>query len=128
MKLLTCIYQGKEILAVLSTEERHVVPTSALGFSFENMNDLIRKIDRAELCAMAAAAEQTAERIDLSDVRLTAPILHPVRDVVCMGLNYKAHADEMANALKEERTERVWPIYFGKAVDRCRGTGEGVPS
>ncbi|MEA4932237.1 MAG: fumarylacetoacetate hydrolase family protein, partial [Lawsonibacter sp.] len=22
----------------------------------------------------------------------------------------------------------VWPIYFGKAIDRCRGTGEDVPS
>lgn len=128
MKLLTCIYQGKEIVAVLSADEQHVVPTSALGLPYETMNDLIRGIDRARLCAMAAAAEQTAERIDLAHVRLTAPIPHPIRDVVCMGLNYKAHADEMANALKEARTERVWPIYFGKAIDRCRGTGEDVPS
>lgn len=128
MKLLTCVYQEKEVVAMLSADQRHVVPTSALGLSYETMNDLIRGIDRTELCAMAAAAEQIQERIDLANVHLTAPIPHPVRDVVCMGLNYKAHADEMANALKEARTERVWPIYFGKAVDRCRGSGEDVPS
>lgn len=45
-----------------------------------------------------------------------------------MGLNYKAHADEMAEALNEEKKERVYPIYFGKAVDRCLGHGEAVPS
>ncbi|MGE4276673.1 MAG: fumarylacetoacetate hydrolase family protein [Lawsonibacter sp.] len=128
MKLLTCVYQGKELVAVLSPDEEHVVPISALGFSYDRMNDLIRGTGRAELRAMAAAAEQAGERIDIADVRLVAPIPHPVRDVVCMGLNYKAHADEMADALKEQRAERVWPIFFGKAVDRCRGTGESVPS
>ena len=92
------------------------------------MNDLIRRTDRASLAAIGAAAEKAAQWIPLADVRLTAPIPHPVRDVVCMGLNYKAHADEMADALKEQRTERVWPIFFGKAVDRCRGTGEAIPS
>ena len=48
--------------------------------------------------------------------------------MICMGLNYKAHADEMAEALNEEKKERVYPIYFGKAVDRCLGHGEAVPS
>jgi len=91
------------------------------------MNDLIRRTDRAALAAIFSAAEK-AQPIPLEDVRLTAPIPHPVRDVVCMGLNYKAHADEMADALKERRTERVWPIFFGKAVDRCRGDGETIPS
>ncbi|MBQ2896685.1 MAG: fumarylacetoacetate hydrolase family protein [Oscillospiraceae bacterium] len=92
------------------------------------MNDLIRRTDKAQLAEMAAAAEVSESRLPLTEVQLLAPIPHPVRDVVCMGLNYKAHADEMADALKEQRTERTWPIYFGKAVDRCRGTGEAIPS
>ena len=128
MKLLTCVYQERETVAVLTADGRHVVPVSDLGHDCATMNDLIRQTDRAALAAMAAAAENAAHPIPLEEVRLTAPIPHPVRDVVCMGLNYKAHADEMADALKEQRTERVWPIFFGKAVDRCRGTGEAVPS
>lgn len=128
MKLLTCVYQGKETVAVLTGEDSRVVPLSALGWDVADMNDLIRRTDRASLAAIGAVAEKAAQWIPLADVRLTAPIPHPVRDVVCMGLNYKAHADEMADALKEQRTERVWPIFFGKAVDRCRGTGEAIPS
>lgn len=128
MKLATCVYNGKEIVAVVTADESAVVPVKALGYAFESMNELIRGTDKAVLAEMSAAAEAFAEKIPLESVRLLAPIPHPVRDVICMGLNYKAHADEMADALKEQRTERVWPIYFGKAVDRCRGTGEDIPS
>lgn len=113
---------------MVTVDEQFVVPVRALGYEYEDMNALIRGADRATLSAMAKAAEAFGEKIPLERVRLLAPIPHPVRDVVCMGLNYKAHADEMADALKEQRTERVWPIYFGKAVDRCRGTGESIPS
>lgn len=128
MKLLTCVYQGRETVAVLTADGCHVVPVSDIGYDYATMNDLIRGTNRAVLAAMGAAAENAANPIPLDAVRLVAPIPHPVRDVVCMGLNYKAHADEMADALKEQRTERVWPIFFGKAVDRCRGTGEPIPS
>lgn len=128
MKLLTCIYRGQETLAILTRDEKHVVPLPRIGGDFDTMNDLIARTDQAVLAVMARAAELVTDPVPLEQVRLTAPIPHPVRDVVCMGLNYKAHADEMADALKEQRTERVWPIFFGKAVDRCRGTGEDIPS
>lgn len=128
MKLATCEYMDKETVVVVTADESAVVPVKALGYGFENMNELIRGTDKKMLAEMAAAAERAAEKLPLASVRLLAPIPHPVRDVVCMGLNYKAHADEMADALKEQRTERTWPIYFGKAVDRCRATGEDIPS
>lgn len=115
-------------MAVVTKDEKFVVPVRELGCDFKDMNDLIRRADKAQLAEMAAAAEVSEGRVPLTEVQLLAPIPHPVRDVVCMGLNYKAHADEMADALKEQRTERTWPIYFGKAVDRCRGTGEAIPS
>ena len=127
MKLLTCLLDGVEQVAVLA--ENDVVPVRELGYSFHTMNELIRGTDRQSLREMESRSHQApaSARRPLESVQLTAPIPHPVRDVVCMGLNYKAHADEMADALKEQRTERVWPIFFGKAVDRCRGTGEEIP-
>lgn len=129
MKLATCIIRGEEQVAAVTGEGTAVVPVSALGCPARTMNALIRTTDRPELRRMAALAEQIPDRwISLEQVRLIAPIPHPVRDVICMGLNYKDHADEMADALKEQRTERVWPIFFGKAVDRCRGDGEALPS
>ena len=128
MKLLTCSVQGRERVAVLTEDERHVVLLSELGYDCKDMNDFIRSSCPATLEDIRRALAQAADPIPLGQVRMLAPIPHPVRDVICMGLNYKAHADEMADALKTERTERVWPIFFGKAVDRCRGTGEDIPS
>ena len=52
MKLLTCIYQGKETVAVLTGEDSRVVPLSALGWDVADMNDLIRRTDRASLAAI----------------------------------------------------------------------------
>lgn len=128
MKLITCRYGGAEQTAVVTDDGGKLVLTRELGYDFRDMNDLIRRTDPAELRRMEALAEDCPNKLPLEQVSLCAPIPHPVRDVICMGLNYKAHADEMAEALKEEKKERVYPIYFGKAVDRCPGHGEPVPS
>lgn len=128
MKLITCCYDGAEQTAVVTDNGTQTVLTKSLGYQFRDMNDLICSTDRAELCRMEALAQTSDKKIPMENVKLCAPIPHPVRDVVGMGLNYRAHADEMAAALKEEKKERVYPIYFGKAVDRCPGHGEDVPS
>lgn len=129
MKLLTFLHEDVEQVGVLSQQGGCVYPVKELGYSFQTMNDLIRGTDDAMLQEMAErAASGQSKSYLLKEVKLLAPIPHPVRDVVCMGLNYMAHADEMARALKENSTQRTWPIFFAKAVDRARGDGEPIPS
>lgn len=128
MKLITCRYHGIEQTAVVTDGDTCAVMTEDLGYHFRDMNDLIRSTDRTDRIGMEALAQNSDKKVPLNQIELTAPIPHPVRDVICMGLNYKAHADEMAAALKEEKRERIYPIYFGKAVDRCLGHKETVPS
>ena len=127
MKLITCRYNGAEHTAVVTHGDTQAVMTEDLGYHFRDMNDLIRKNFKVKKVTSSA---KDGETVIISDAELDIPwaIPHPVRDVICMGLNYKAHADEMAEALNEEKKERVYPIYFGKAVDRCLGHGEAVPS
>lgn len=129
MKLLTFLYGSQEKVGVLSPKGDRVYPVSNLGYSFKTMNDLIRRADDAMLTEMSLQAKKGAVKgYMINEVRLLAPIPYPVRDVICMGLNYRAHADEMAQALKEEPAEPQWPIFFGKAVDRARGDDETIPS
>lgn len=127
MKLLTFM-NGKEQLGVLSSDAKHVIPISQFGYDWESMNDLIRESTETDLSALAQASVHPAVSYPLEKVKLLAPIPHPVRDIVCMGLNYTDHAAEMAQALKEESQPRTYPIFFGKAVDRARGHGESIPS
>ena len=58
-----------------------------------------------------------------------APIVRPLQDVVCLGINYDAHAQE-AGRFSDEAFggERPYTIYFSKRVNRATATGEKVPA
>ena len=76
------------------------------------MNALF-EIPLQQLAADAAAASA----ISLSNVTLCAPIPRPRQDVICLGINYKAHAEEAERYSSEAFTkERPIPIYFSKRV------------
>ena len=97
-----------------------VVLLDAIGYDYGTMNGLIRRTDRKILAEIAAAAERAPVRLPLEAVRLLAPVPHPVRDVVCMGLNYKDHANEMADALAlamYEPKRYTWEFYGEEAQD-----------
>lgn len=129
MKLLTFEHSGHEQLGVLSADEKSIIALEELGFFLTDMNALIAWQEKNKLQQISAKIrEGHFKPIPLENVHLSAPIPHPVRDVICMGLNYLDHAQEMADALEEKAQQRIWPIFFGKAVDRARGHGEAIPS
>ena len=51
----------------------------------------------------------------LADVRWHAPVPRPRKNVFCLGLNYKAHAMESAQARGREVTIPTVPVFFTKA-------------
>jgi len=55
--------------------------------------------------------------------------VHPRQDVICLGINYDAHAQE-AGRFSDEAFggERPYTIYFSKRVSRATATNEAVPS
>ena len=107
MKLVTFLHAGQERTGALTADETavHVLP-------YADMDSLIRA-DRKDL----DAAVQAAETLPLSEVTLLAPIPRPRQDVICLGINYHAHAEEAARYSAESFTkERPIPIYFSKRV------------
>lgn len=70
-----------------------------------------------------------AAAVELAQVKLLAPIVRPRQDVVCLGINYDAHAQE-AGRFSDEAFggERPYTIYFSKRVNRATATGEAVPA
>ena len=64
----------------------------------------------------------------MEEVCLKAPIPYPKQDVICLGINYMAHAEESARYKKEAfGGERPFAVYFSKRVNRATGTGEEIP-
>jgi 2-keto-4-pentenoate hydratase/2-oxohepta-3-ene-1,7-dioic acid hydratase in catechol pathway len=67
--------------------------------------------------ALARARELVAagaSRRPLSATRLLAPIPRPRRNVFCLGLNYKAHAEEGAQHFGQQMKLPEYPIFFSK--------------
>ena len=91
MKLITFTRNGcaEEELGLLRGER--VLPLRACGFSYADMTDLICRSTPSDRAAMAAAEGET---ISLVEVKLLSPIPRPAQDVLCLGLNYAAHAKE----------------------------------
>lgn len=131
MKLLTYREKGqkKECLGVLQCHKQSVIPVSELGINYETMNELIQKADEEELKSLKEAASSEKEfSKKLEDIEILAPIPVPMQDIICLGVNYKAHAEESARYKKEEFDLKAeYPVYFSKRVNEAVGHLHGIP-
>ena len=88
---------------------------------YKDMNDLIAKGGVSQIPQDAQAAGE--------DVKILSPIPRPRQDVLCLGINYAAHAAE-ADRFSSEAFggERPYPIFFAKRVNYSQGPDAGIPS
>ncbi|MBQ8687292.1 MAG: fumarylacetoacetate hydrolase family protein [Ruminococcus sp.] len=128
MKLLTYIYENKEQLGVLNAAENAVIPLSAFGVSYKDMEELAVTMTREEQALIQAAIpEQETQAIPLAEIRLLAPIPRPSRDIMCLGVNFLDHAQESVGVMgKEYGGERKFPIYFAKHVNEAVAPGDPI--
>ena len=104
MKLITYLENGKEKVGALTADETAVRP-----LPFADMTAAVE----AGRDALVPAGEPVA----LKDVTVLAPIPRPRQDVICLGMNYLAHAKEAAQYDKEAFTkEKPVAVYFSKRV------------
>ena len=105
-----------------------LVPVSAFGLTYASMNELIEKASPAELKKLAEGAYDASARLPLEKVRVLSPIPEPKQDVLCLGLNYLAHANEARSFSAAFASKEGWPVYFSKRVSYAPGDGEGIPA
>jgi len=105
MKLVTYLDSGKEKVGALTAEETAILP-----LPYADMYTAI-EAGPAQLREAAAVASP------IPMMPLCAPIPRPRQDVICLGINYKAHAEEAERYSADAfRKERPIPIYFSKRV------------
>ena len=122
MKLATFFYQGVEKVGVLTPDGQKVCPLGAFGFDCPDMLSAIKALDKQTVAGLTArlAAGEAPEALPLDTVKLLAPIPRPAQDVICLGVNYAAHAlecDFIGDFSAPRETEPA--IYFAKRVDRA---------
>lgn len=114
MKLVTYRFENTQRVGVLTQDE------TVLPLDYPDMNTLIETASPADLRSAASAAERAGVRVPLAEVELLAPIPRPRQDILCLGMNYKDHADEAAQYNAEAFTkEKPVAVYFSKRVSQA---------
>ncbi|MGM9525590.1 MAG: fumarylacetoacetate hydrolase family protein [Peptococcaceae bacterium] len=122
---------GREELAIgYAKDDNLLYPLHQFDMHFADMTDLIAHITPAELEILKLASQKEGLRFLQKDgVTACAPISHPRQDVICLGINYAAHAEESARYKKEAfERDRPYPIYFAKRVNEAVADGGMVPA
>lgn len=125
MKLVTVVTEeSKEEVGVLK-EEGSVLLLKNAGFNYKDMNDLIINADAKELDKIRDAEGEVLKE---GSYKIISPIPRPLQDVLCIGLNYKAHAAEAFNYSDAFEVKREEPIFFSKRVSYSQGTDSVIPA
>ena len=138
MRFYTAVINDKEELLVGFEQGARAYRLSLLArlvpkLAFADMNALVMGWNEEVKAALAnlAANEDvlSGAAVNVDELQLCAPIVHPRQDVVCLGINYDAHAQEAGRFSNEAfGGERPYTIYFSKRVSRATATKELVPS
>ena len=138
MRFYTAVINDKEDLLVGFEQGARAYRLSLLArlmpkLAFADMNALVMGWNEEVKAALASLAANedvlSGAAVNVDELQLCAPIVHPRQDVVCLGINYDAHAQE-AGRFSDEAFggERPYTIYFSKRVSRATATKELVPS
>lgn len=136
MKFVTYTQGGHEIPGVILDDGRVLNLKEAFaGEGGPVINDLLDVVEGGErmLCAVrdaatrAAANRDSAHCVQLSSVRLMAPIPHPRKNVFCVGRNYKEHVAEAAKARGNETKLPDYPQFFTKPPLAVIGPTDDIP-
>lgn len=133
MKLLAYEVEHKTRIGVMSKDEEWVFPISSMELDYKTMQEAILGISDSEIQLLEYSSAKEPYSIKgaarLEEVKILAPIQHPVQDVICLGINYMDHAEESARYKKEAfGGERPYAVYFSKRVQEAVSDGEGIQS
>ena len=100
MKWLTFRYAGSDRVGFIKHDQ--VVP-------FEDYSSLQTVIENYSVVELVQTAGNIrSDGIDLEQIEILSPLPHPVRNIFCLGMNYRDHLAELGASAPPK------PIYFTK--------------
>lgn len=120
MRLVTYRHQGQDRIGVVQGDQ--VADISSIA---PDMNTLIQGGQQGLDDARRAA--ETGSKAPLSQVQLLAPIPRPLKNIFCLGLNYKEHVAEGAAAGARATAELPeYPVWFSKPATAVTGPYDDI--
>ena len=130
MKLVTFIEKGREFAGILSKDGSEVYSFEKLQQPFQTVEEAVKGMSEADIRALSSLCDMVkGQGIPYEKVTKCAPIPRPSQDVICLGINYMAHAEESARYKKEAfERNREYPVYFSKRVNLAVADGGYIES
>ena len=125
MRFATVETNNRLELAVQVNE--NLISLSSLGYTYHDMNELIEMITDEDIKQIELCLSLNKGEI-LEDYQWRAPIIYPRQDIICLGQNYKDHAEESIRYKKDAFSENREAIYFSKRVNQAVGHNEYIES
>ena len=113
---------GRLQVGTISADGREATPL-ALADASRGALPLIQMLTRGEPLPGASGPRLAVEAVDLH-----APLPKPLRNLFCIGRNYRAHAAELAESVFRTSlpAEDAWPIVFSKLAECVIGPRDPV--
>jgi len=126
MRLVTYVGNSDNTKTGLLINDR-VVPLEQLGIS-NDMNEIIKDFQKVKKIISENKIENL-KKLDLSDIKLHAPIPRPLRNIMCVGKNYHDHAQEFYGSGFDSSGKKAvadFPVIFTKATTSVIATDENI--
>ena len=120
MRFITFSYKGETLPGVLSRDGHSVVSFRQAKLPFASVNDLICNASPAQMADLKRLSREPENPLPLEQVKLLAPLPVPRQDVICLGINYAAHAPGIGPVQEREPTTPTGstPSIFPKGSTR----------
>lgn len=126
------IKNKKERLGLFTHDEKHVVDIKSFEFktNFKDMNDFIIRSTAADIDKIDYDLKRGFEKkhkIPVGEIEIVSPILKPIHDIICVGVNYASHLEEIIEGFSQDDFKKPdSTIYFSKRATKAIGTGEKI--
>ena len=131
MLLVTFTENERRRIGVLDRARNEVVDLAAAAPSLPQEMAAFIALGAEGLAAARGALASGTGRLPARALRLDAPLPRPPRNVLCIGKNYRDHAQEVKSIVSGAGKEAAipeHPIVFTKATTAVIGPGEPIPS
>jgi 2-keto-4-pentenoate hydratase/2-oxohepta-3-ene-1,7-dioic acid hydratase in catechol pathway len=122
MRIASWSWGGRDHVGIVSADGREATPL-LVDYAGGATLRLIETLARGE-----ALPPPNGPRVAVDAITLRAPIPRPRRNIFCIGRNYHAHADELAQSVFRDSLpkEHQWPMVFTKFPETVIGPFDAV--
>ena len=129
MKFISFLeWNNTEAIGVLTKDEKSVVPIADIIPDFKNYNmiNFIENCNKEILYKLEKEINSFKQTYSIEKIQLLSPITKPIHDIICVGVNYQDHINEVKDNINDIKNTK--PVYFSKRAIYIIGHNHNINS